>query len=120
MKQFTIHGATHFQRKACVKNAMRQQAPPNVISFVKNEADFKKDLENLEKWLKEAPAWSQEKHHYLHLLAMITKRSYPDKIVERHHACYMLCKHGDAAKAVGKFYGVDAAEEIKKALGWKW
>ena len=91
-------------------------SPPNVISFVKNEADFKKDLENLEKWLKEAPAWSAEKYHYLHLVAMITENeAIPDSV--RHHACYMLCKHGDAAKAVGKFYGVDAAEEIKKALG---
>ena len=50
MKQFSIHGATHFQRKACVKEAIQQQAPPNVISFVGNEAEFK-DLKNLEEWL---------------------------------------------------------------------
>ena len=47
MKQFTTHGATHFQRKACVKDAMQQQAPPTVISFVGNEADFKKDCQRI-------------------------------------------------------------------------
>ena len=116
MKQFTTHGATHYQRKACVKDAMQQQAPPNVISFVGNEADFKKDLENLEEWLEKAPAWSAEKYHYLHLVAMLTENeAIPDSV--RHHACYILCKHSDAAKAIGKFYGVDAAEELKKAFG---
>ena len=116
MKQFTTHGATHYQRKACVKDAMQQQAPPTVISFVGNEADFKRDLENLEEWLEEAPAWSAEKYHYLHLVAMISENeAIPDNI--RQEACFLLCKHSDAAKAIGKFYGVDAAEELKKAFG---
>lgn len=116
MKQFTTHGATHYQRKACVKDAMQQQAPPTVISFVGNEADFKKDLDNLEEWLEKAPAWSAEKYHYLTLVAMlIENEAIPDSV--RHHACNILFKHSDAAKAIGKFYGVDAAEEMKKAFG---
>lgn len=116
MKQFTIHGATHYQRKACVKDAMQQQAPPNLVLFVGDEADFKKDLKNLEEWLEKAPAWSAEKYHYLHLVAMVTENvAIPDSV--RHEACYLLCKHSDAAKAIGKFYGVDTAEEMRKALG---
>ena len=115
MKQFTIHGATHFQRKACVKEAIQQQAPLNVI-FVGNEAEFKKDLKNLEEWLEKAPAWSAEKYHYLHLVAMVTENvAIPYSV--RYEACYLLCKHSDTAKAVGKFYGVGLAEEIRKALG---
>ena len=88
----------------------------NVVTFIGNETEFAKDLENLEEWLEKAPAWSAEKYHYLHLVAMLTENeAIPDSV--RHHACYILCKHSDTAKAVGKFYGVGLAEELKKAFG---
>ena len=119
MKQFTTHGATHFQRKACVKDAMQQQAPPTVISFVGNEADFKKDLDNLEDWVKGADAFSQEKCHYMTLICQIVQNeALPDKIRER--AARLIIKHSDERQTVQKFFGSNFIAAVKAVAGWKW
>lgn len=88
----------------------------NVIPFIGNESDFEKELCELEEWLVNSPAWSAEKYHYLHLVAMITENeAIPDNV--RHKACFLLCKHSDASKSIGNFYGVDTVEVMKRALG---
>ena len=119
MKQFTIHGATHSKRKACVKDAMQQQAPPNVIPFAGNKGDLKRDLDNLEDWVKGADAFSQEKHHYMTLICQIVQNeALPNKTRER--AARLLIKHSDERQTVVKFFGYNFAAAIKAFAGWKW
>lgn len=86
-----------------------------VVPFIGQEVDFDKEIDELEEWLVKSPAWSAEKYHYLHLVAMITENEViPDNV--RDKACYILCKHSDASKAIGKFYGVDTVETMRRVL----
>lgn len=92
--------------------------PPNVIPFIGKAADFKEDIDNLDKWLAEAKPWSEEKTHYLFLAAQICKNAAIPLEVRR-LAAFIISKHSDTRAITDEVLGVDIVSEVQKALGLK-
>lgn len=123
MKQFNIHGCTHFQRKALVTEAMQQQAPPNnnaneeykgnpepwttgplnnVIQFNDDNYKWREEIRELKKQIEAAKFNTDERQHHFSLLnELALNRKIPEEV------------RTEAINAVIKF-AREEFEEIKR------
>lgn len=90
--------------------------PPKVIPFQHRSGDFRSDLNDLEDWLKSAQPWSDEKNHYLFLLAQIVKNEGIPLEVRR-QACTMLAEYSDARTVCDEFLGAEIVQKIRQQIG---
>lgn len=105
-KAFTIHGATHEQRKACVENAINEQAPPQDCPCCKDKFVsmpqrhfILEELDTLEEWVKEADPWSDDKAHIMALIASIgCNKEIP--LIHRYRATALIRNNIDDPIAV--------------------
>lgn len=103
MKQFNIHGCTHFQRKALVTEAMQQQAPPNnLIQFNNEYYKWREEIRELKKQIEAAQFNTDERQHHFSLLnELALNRKIPEEV------------RTEAINAVIKF-AREEFEEIKR------
>lgn len=95
------------------------QAPPksNVIPFRDNR-EFEADLDTFEEWLKDAKPWTNDKSHYLHLVAQIVDNNEA-KEKTRYRGALMLIRYSDSREVTTRFFGPNLIE-VLKGLGAAW